>query len=83
MLKIRMQRVGRNGRPYYRVVVSDQRLSLSAGHVEILGHYDPLKSENGLTVDMAAADGWIRKGAQTTPRIAALLKAARKAAPAV
>ena len=41
MLAIRMRRVGAKKRPFFRVVVTEQRTSRDGAFVEILGHYYP------------------------------------------
>lgn len=78
MLKIRMSRLGRKGRPFYRMVVSDSRNTPRSSNVDIVGHYNPLTEPAELTVDLDKVDGWLAKGAQPSGRAHALIKEARK-----
>lgn len=77
MVKIRLMRVGKRNRPYYRVVVTDSRAPRNGRVLAVIGHFDPLhKDVHGL--DFEAYDAWIQKGAQPTPRVASLVKKLRK-----
>ena len=40
--KIRLQRMGRKKRPFYRIVVSDSRAPRDGRFIESIGHYNPL-----------------------------------------
>ncbi len=42
MLRIRLRRVGKKGRPYYRIVVADSRAPRDGAFVDWIGQYDPL-----------------------------------------
>lgn len=76
MLMIRLRRAGSTHAPFYRVVVSDSRLTPSASVVEQLGHYDPKTTPAGVKIDRARAEYWVSKGAQITPTVKSLLKKA-------
>lgn len=79
MVKIRLRREGAKGRPYYRIVVADQRARREGAFIEMIGTYDPLKEENGTTLDLEKADEWIKKGAQPSETVRSLIKKVRKA----
>ena len=49
-VRIRLQRIGRPKRAYYRVVAIDQRAKRNGKPIEILGQYDPVLQENKLNV---------------------------------
>ena len=76
MLKIRLRRSGSTHSPFYRVVVSDSRLTPSAATVEQIGHYDPKKNPVEVKLDKSRIDYWVGKGAQMTPTVKSLLKKA-------
>jgi small subunit ribosomal protein S16 len=64
MVKIRLKRLGRKKRPFYRLVVTDIRSRRDGAPVAELGYYDPLKRQ--IKIDKAAAKSWIAKGAQAS-----------------
>ena len=70
--KIRLKRVGTKKRPYYRVVVADARSPRDGAFIEELGYYNPLSKE--CKIDMEKAAEWVKKGAQPTDTVRALLK---------
>lgn len=69
MLKIRLARHGRKGRPFYRVVVQDGRFPRDGRFVEILGQYDPLPEQPVFDIDQERARYWLSKGAQPTETV--------------
>ncbi len=69
MLTIRLQRIGKNKRPSYRVIVSEKGRDPHARSLEILGSYNPLDPTKKLTVDVSRVQYWISKGAQTSDTI--------------
>ncbi len=69
MLTIRLQRIGKNKRPSYRVIVSEKGRDPHARSLEILGSYNPLDPTKKLTVDASRVQYWISKGAQTSDTI--------------
>jgi small subunit ribosomal protein S16 len=65
MLKIRLQRVGRENIPVFRVVLTDSKNSTKSGRfLEILGMFDPVK--NVKEMDSERIKYWISKGAKLT-----------------
>ena len=80
MLKIRLRRAGSKHAPFYRIVVSDSRLTPRAVTVEQIGYYNPGKSPAIVELDKERADYWVSKGAQVSERVANLIKVSRKAA---
>ncbi len=75
-VKIRLKRIGTHKKPYYRVVVADERSPRDGRFIEMIGVYDPLKQEGGTKVDEAKALGWLKKGAVPTDTVRALLSKA-------
>ena len=69
MLKIRLARHGRKGRPFYRVVVQDSRKPRDGRFVESLGHYDPLTEPATFSVDSERVTHWLSHGAQPTETV--------------
>lgn len=79
MVVIRLNRGGSKKRPKYRITVADSRRWLGGKFLEVIGHYNPNPrgSEQKVVLDIAKADEWIAKGAQATPRVMSLIRAAK------
>lgn len=78
---IRLARHGSKKRPFYRVVVTDQRNPRDGRHIERIGTFDP-NAENGLTLDLARVQHWQGQGALASDTVQKLIKNAAKAKPA-
>ncbi|HEK25277.1 MAG: 30S ribosomal protein S16 [Hydrogenobaculum sp.] len=75
MVKIRLARFGRTHHPIYRIVAMDSKSPREGHYLDILGTYDP-KSGNVINLNKEAIDQWIKKGAQLSDRVKAILKQA-------
>src|SRR3989344_9653364 len=64
MLKIRLMRIGAKKRPFYRVVVVDERAKRTGGYIESLGTYNPLTTPKDIKLKQDRIDYWIKQGAQ-------------------
>ncbi len=71
---LRMTRRGAKKKPFYRIVAADSRSPRDGKFLEMLGTYDPLKSENNIKIDAEKVTSWIKKGAKPSETVAALLK---------
>ena len=82
MVVIRLARGGSKKRPFYHVVVADQRCKRDGRFIERLGFFNPVAKgqEEKLRLDLERVEHWTGKGAQTSVRVAQLIKTARKAA---
>jgi small subunit ribosomal protein S16 len=69
MTTIRLTRMGRKKKPFYRIVVTDSRKRRDGGWIESIGHYNPMVKENNLTVDMERLNYWTSVGAQMSDRV--------------
>ncbi|MDD3921587.1 MAG: 30S ribosomal protein S16 [Eubacteriales bacterium] len=74
MLKIRLRRMGAKKAPFYRVIVADSRAPRDGAFVEELGYYNPLTDPAEIKIDNEKAIDWMKKGAQPTETVRALLK---------
>lgn len=75
MLAIRLQRVGRQGHATYRLAVQEAQRHPSSGRVvAYIGSYNPHTKE--ATVQVELAQKYLDSGAQPTPRVIKLMKAA-------
>lgn len=80
MVRIRLARGGAKGRPFYHIVVADQRNRRDGRNIERLGYYNPVASgaDKRLLLDVEKTNAWVAKGAQMTDKVRALLKEAAK-----
>ena len=69
-----MTRRGAKKKPFYRIVAADSRSPRDGKFLEMLGTYDPLKSENNIKIDAEKVASWIKKGAKPSETVASLLK---------
>jgi len=85
-IKIRLARAGAKKRPFYQVVVADERSRRDGRFIENVGTYDPTKNPAAVKLNAEKAQAWLDKGAQPTDTVRQLLKNAgildRAAAPA-
>ena len=73
MVKIRLRRMGRRNRPFYRVVIADERSPRDGKFIELIGHYNPLTDPETISIDEEKALKWLRYGAQPTDTVRSLL----------
>ncbi len=73
MVKIRLQRLGNKGRPFYRVVISKSEAGRNGAAVENIGIYNPISQPKEIRIDEARALYWLRNGAEPTETTAYLL----------
>jgi len=78
---IRLRREGTKDRPYYRIVVADQRTRRDGRFIEMIGTYDPLRPDGDSQIDLAKAEAWIAKGARPSETVASIIKKERKKVP--
>ena len=73
MVKLRLQRYGKNKAPFYRVVPTDSRNPRDGRFIEIIGTYHPIsKEEEQLKINEELALKWLKNGAQPTDTVKAL-----------
>jgi small subunit ribosomal protein S16 len=74
MVKIRMKRMGMKKKPFYRIVVADERASRDGRFIDEIGYYNPVSNPVELKIDNEKAQQWIKNGAQLTDTVRGLLK---------
>ena len=73
MTVIRLTRMGRNKRPFYRIVVTDSRKRRDSGWIESIGYYNPVVDPKVLKVDEERLNYWLGVGAQMSDKVAKLV----------
>jgi len=71
--KIRLQRFGKKGKPFYHVVVADARAPRDGKFIERLGSYNPNTNPATIEINFDKALDWVNKGAQPTDTCRAIL----------
>ncbi len=73
-VKIRLKRMGMKKKPFYRVVVADERAARDGRFIEEIGTYDPMTNPAQIKIDNEKATQWLKNGAQPTDTVRVLLK---------
>ncbi len=76
MVRIRLRRMGAKKKPFYRIVVADQRSPRDGRFIENIGTYDPMTDPPTIHIKSERANHWLRVGAQPSDAVARLLKKA-------
>jgi small subunit ribosomal protein S16 len=80
MVTIRLARAGTKKKPFYRVVIADQRFPRDGRFIEQVGTYDP-KKPHGINLKIDRVDHWIATGACPSDTVRDILGTARAAQP--
>ena len=74
MVRIRLRRMGAKKKPFYRIVVADQRSPRDGRFIENIGTYDPLTNPETVDVKHDRAAYWLSVGAQPSEAVGRLLR---------
>jgi len=74
MVRIRLRRIGSKGKPFYRIIVADQRAPRNGKYLDLIGTYDPLQDPPDISIDEEKINKWISNGAQPSDSVASLMK---------
>ena len=76
MVTIRLARGGAKARPFFHIVVADNRSKRDGRHIERLGFFNPLAADNeeGFRLDRERYDYWVSVGALASERVKKLVK---------
>ncbi len=76
MVVIRLSRGGSKKRPFYHIVVADQRRARDAKFIERLGFFNPVArgQEEPIRLNSERYNYWVGVGAQPSGRVVSLLK---------
>ena len=72
--KIRLKRIGRRNRPFYRVVVMDSRNRRDGAAIEELGWFNPIEADKSYKLDEDRFLHWLKEGAQPSEAAHGLMK---------
>lgn len=76
MVTIRLSRGGSKKRPFYSILVADQRRALRGRFIERVGFYNPIAhgQEEKLRLNTERMEYWTGQGAQPSERVSQLYK---------
>jgi len=72
--KIRLKRIGRRNRPFYRLVVMDSRKRRDGAAIEELGWFNPIEADKPYSLNEERILHWMKLGAQTSEAVHELMK---------
>jgi len=73
-VKFRLTRHGGKKKPYYRIVVADERYPRDGKFIDMVGSYDSLKEPIEVTLDKEKVAAWYEKGVRPTKTVGELFK---------
>ena len=79
-VKVRLARLGRKKKPFYRIVVANSEAPRDGKFLEVVGTYDPLKDPVEVNIKYDRLQQWLDKGARPTDTVKSLM--AKNPAPA-
>ncbi|NOZ53263.1 MAG: 30S ribosomal protein S16 [Gammaproteobacteria bacterium] len=76
MVTIRLSRGGAKKRPFYNIVVADNRNKRDGRFIERVGFFNPMArgGEETLRLDKGRVDYWVERGAKLSERVASIIK---------
>jgi small subunit ribosomal protein S16 len=74
VLTIRLSRIGKRKKPYYRVVVIERTRPRDGRVRELVGTYDPLKKPAEVKLDAERIKYWLGVGAQPSDTVRSLFR---------
>lgn len=72
-VKLRLQRHGKKGKPFFHIVAADARSPRDGKYIERLGSYNPNTNPATIILDNDKAIGWLENGAQPSDTMRAIL----------
>lgn len=75
-VKMRLARAGAKKKPFYRIIIADERDKRDGRFIEKIGTYDPNQNPAAVKLEESRTLEWLGKGAQPTETVKQLLKKA-------
>ena len=72
-VKLRLKRMGKKFKPFYRIVAADSRSPRDGRDIEVIGTYDPNTNPQTVKVDAELALKWLKNGAQPSDTVRNIL----------
>jgi small subunit ribosomal protein S16 len=75
-VRIRLTRLGKKKKPFYRIVVANSESKRDGKFLAIVGTYDPMQKPAAITIHQDKLQSWLEQGAQPTDTVRNILKMA-------
>lgn len=72
-VKLRLKRMGKKGKPFYRIVAADSRYPRDGRIIESIGTYNPTTNPAQVTLNNELAEKWLKNGAQPSDTVRNIL----------
>jgi len=69
--------MGRNKKPFYRIVVTDSRKRRDSGWIESIGYFNPVVEPKVLKIDLERYNYWLSVGAKPSEKVNKLATSAK------
>ena len=73
-VRIRLTRLGRKKKPFYRIIVADGESPRDGKFLDIIGTYDPMQEPVAVNIDAEKLNDWLGKGAKPSVTVSSLIK---------
>ena len=73
-VRIRLTRLGRKKKPFYRIIVADSESKRDGKFLDVVGTYDPLQNPADIKIDNDKLQEWLGRGALRTTTVKSLIK---------
>ncbi|MEW6594836.1 MAG: 30S ribosomal protein S16 [Thermodesulfobacteriota bacterium] len=78
-VRIRLTRLGKKKKPFYRIVVADSEAKRDGRFLEVVGTYDPNQNPAAVSIKQDRVQDWLARGAKPSDTVRSLLKGATAA----
>jgi small subunit ribosomal protein S16 len=75
-VRIRLTRLGKKKKPFYRIVVADSEAKRDGRFLEVVGTYDPNQNPAAVNIKQDRVRNWLARGAKPSDTVRSLLKGA-------
>ncbi len=73
-VKFRLTRHGTKKKPFYRIVVADERYPRDGRFIDMVGSYDTMEDPSKVTLDKEKITAWYEKGVRPTKTVEELFR---------
>ncbi len=73
-VRLRLTRMGKRKKPFYRIVAVDSRIKRDGKYLEAIGFYNPIPDPYELQIDTDRALYWLKQGAQPSDTVRSLFR---------
>ena len=73
-VRIRLTRMGKKKKPYYRIIVANNEAKRDGQFLDIIGTYDPMQEPAAVSIDTEKLNEWLGKGAEPSVTVSNLIK---------